>query len=73
MKNIRVFIWKLSVFGGEMFSIYLNRRVFRNVCFRNVFFIFIHMYLLLQYKEKKYGKYTNWAEKKVNLYPLLQQ
>ena len=55
MKNIKVFIWKLSVFGGEMFSIYLNRRVFRNVCFRNVFFIFIHIYLLLQYKEKKYG------------------
>ena len=27
MKNIRIFIGKLSVFGGEI-SIYLNRRVF---------------------------------------------
>ena len=28
-KNIRIFIWKLSVFGGEAFSIYLNS-FFRN-------------------------------------------
>ena len=27
-KNIRIFILKLSVFGGEFFSKYLNRRVF---------------------------------------------
>ena len=27
MKNIRIFIKKLSVFGGEI-SIYVNRRVF---------------------------------------------
>ena len=31
MKNIRIFIWKLSVFGGEI-SIYLNRRVFIMPC-----------------------------------------
>ena len=29
MKNIRIFIWKLSVFGGEIFNI------FEQVCFRN--------------------------------------
>ena len=34
MKNIRIFIWKLSVFGGEMFS------VFEEACFRNV----LHVY-----------------------------
>ena len=29
MKNIRIFIRKLSVFGGEIFNMqYLNRRVF---------------------------------------------
>ena len=28
MKNIRIFIWKLSVFGCEIFNIYLNSRVF---------------------------------------------
>ena len=28
MKNIRIFIWKLSVFLVVKFSIYLNRRVF---------------------------------------------
>ena len=28
MTNIRIFIWKLSVLGGEIFNIYLNRRVF---------------------------------------------
>ena len=28
MKNIRIFIGKLSVFGGEIFYIYLNKRVF---------------------------------------------
>ena len=28
MKNIRVFIVKFSVFGGEIVFIYLNRRVF---------------------------------------------
>ena len=32
MKNIRIFIWKLSVFGGEIFNIYLNRRVFVMFC-----------------------------------------
>ena len=31
MKNIRIFIWKLSVFGDETFNI------FEEACFRNVF------------------------------------
>ena len=31
MKNIRIFIWKLPVFGVK-FSIYLNRRVFLIIC-----------------------------------------
>ena len=30
MKNIRIFIWKLSVFAGEIFNI------FEKACFRNV-------------------------------------
>ena len=30
MKNIRVFVWKISVFGGEIFY------VFEQACFRNV-------------------------------------
>ena len=30
-KNIRIFIWKLSVFGGEIFNIL----VFEQACFRN--------------------------------------
>ena len=28
MKNIRIFILKFSFFGGKIFSLYLNRRVF---------------------------------------------
>ena len=28
MKNIRIFIRKFSFFGGKIFSVYLNRRVF---------------------------------------------
>ena len=34
MKNIRIFIFKLSVFGGEIFFIYLNRQDFVMVLLR---------------------------------------
>ena len=36
MKNIKIFIRKLSFFGGKIFSVYLNRRVFVMKTYKDV-------------------------------------
>ena len=46
MKNIRIFIWKLLVFGGEIFNIF-EQTCFRNVFFFFFFFFFSEMFLFL--------------------------
>ena len=49
MKNIRVFIVKFSVFGGEIVFIYLNRRVFVMYLSQYLKFVMVHEIMKLTY------------------------
>ena len=57
MKNIRIFVWKLSVFGGEI-SIYLNRCV--SVMCKNVLSgVFVRMYWKEMLQRDNCNRYHN--------------